>query len=76
MVQRGGGEGVTSLIEHKIKLKPNAKPVRQAPRRMLPKVLEEAQEEVKKMLAEDIIETSKSGWCSRPMIVKKANGSY
>lgn len=28
------------------------------------------------MLAEDIMETSKNGWCSRPVLVKKANGSY
>ena len=42
---------------------------------MSPKVLEVAQEEVKMMLAKDIIETSKSAWCSRPGIVKKANRS-
>ena len=55
-----GGKGVTSLTEHEIKLKPNAKTDRQAPRRMSPKVLEVAQENVKKMLAEDIIESSES----------------
>ena len=28
------------------------------------------------MLNEDIIEVSKSDWCSRPVIVKKANGNF
>ena len=66
-----GGRGLTSLIQHEIKLKPNAKPVRQAPRKLSPKILEAAQEEVDKMLQEDIIGKSKSDWCSRPVIVKK-----
>ena len=53
-----GGRGLTSRIQHEIKLKPNAKPVRQAPRRLSPKILEAAQEEVDRMLQEDIIEKS------------------
>ena len=67
---------MTFFIEHEIVLKPNAKPVRKAPRRLSPKILEVAQEEIDKMLREDIIETSKSDWCSRPVIVKKSDGSY
>ena len=67
---------MTSLIEHEIVPKLNAKPVREAPRRLSPKILEVAQEEVDRILKEDVIKRSNSDWCSRPVIVKKADGSY
>ena len=67
---------MTSLIEHEIVLKPNAKPVRQGRRRLSSKIMEVAQEEVDRILKEDIIEKSKSDWCSRSAIVEKADGSY
>ena len=69
-------QGLTTLIEHEIIVKPGTKPVRQASRRMSPKMEEFAQREVKKMLEEGIIEESKSDWCSRPVIAKKANESF
>ena len=73
------GEGVrdlTSLIQQEIKFKSNATPVCQAPKRLEPKILEVAQEAVDRILQEDIIERSKSDWCSRPVIVKKLDSSY
>ena len=42
---------------------------------MSPKMLEIAQE-VRRMLAEGVIEPSVSEWCSAPVIVKKANGGH
>ena len=39
-------------------------------------VLEIAQEEVRRILAEGVIEPSASEWCSAPVIVKKANGGH
>ena len=68
--------GTTTLVENEIVVKPGAKPVCQTPRRMSEKISEFAREEVKRMLADDVIEPSKSDWCSRPVIVKKANGNY
>ena len=68
--------GNTTLVEHETVVKPGTKPVRQAPQRMSEKISEFAREEVKRMLADDVIEPSKSYWCSRQVIVKKANGNY
>ena len=65
--ESGKEMGTTTLIEHEIRVKPGAKPVRQAARRMSPKVLEFAHREVYKMLKEGIIEDSVSDWCSRPV---------
>ncbi|CAB0040814.1 unnamed protein product [Trichogramma brassicae] len=44
-------------------------------RRMSPPMLQVAHDEVKKMLAEGVIEPSASSWSSAPVIVKKADGS-
>ena len=64
-------KGTTTLVQHEISVKPDAKPVRQAVRRISPKILEFAQQEVERMKNENIIEPSKNEWCSRPVIVKK-----
>ena len=67
--------GHTDLITHSIEVQ-GARPVRCAPRRMSPKMLEIAQSEVRKMLVEGVIEPSTSEWCSVPLIVKKSNGNH
>ena len=43
---------------------------------MSPKMMEVAQEEVRKMLREGVIERSDSEWCSAPVIVAKSNGTH
>ena len=43
---------------------------------MSPKILEVAQEEVRKMLREGVIERSDSEWCGAPVIVAKSNGEH
>ena len=68
--------GTTDLIQHEIVVTHGAKPVRQAPRRLSPAMEKFAQEEVKRMVEDEIVEKSKSDWCSRPVIVKKANGDF
>ena len=51
--------------------------MRCAPRRMSPKMLEIAQGEVRKMLAEGVIEPSTSEWSTSALvIVKKSNGNH
>ena len=65
----------TNLIKNQIEVA-SARPVRCAPRRMSPKMLEIAQEEVRRMFSEGVIEPSSSEWCSAPVIVKKSNGGH
>ena len=65
----------TNLITHSIEVQ-RAQPVRCAPRRMSPRMLEIAQCEVRKMLVEGVIEPSTSVWCSAPVIVKKSNVNH
>ena len=67
--------GCTGLIEHFIDVQ-GAAPIKHRPRRMSPKMLEIAREEVEKMLRQDIIERSYSAWSSAPVIVKKHDGGY
>ena len=66
--------GPTKIIEHEIRVKPGPKSVRLAYRRMSPAVEQFSRDKVHKMLKEDIIEPSKSDWCSRSVIVNKASG--
>lgn len=67
--------GCTDLIEHFIDVQ-GAAPIKQRPRRMSPKMLEIAREEVDKMLAQDVIERSYSSWSSAPVIVRKHDGGH
>ena len=66
----------TQLFDHASYRVDSSRPVRCATRRMSPKMLEVTQEEVRRMLAEGVIEPSASEWCSAPVIVKKANGGH
>ena len=65
----------TNLITHSIEVQ-SARPVRCAPRRMSPRMLEIAQGEIRKMLVEGVIEPSTSEWCSAPVIVEKSNENH
>ena len=64
--------GHINLITHRIEVT-CSRSVKCAPRRMSPKMLEVAQEEVRKMLREGVIERSDSEWCSALVIVAKSN---
>ena len=66
--------GTTNIFQHEIVVNPGVKRVRQAPRRLSPAMEKFAQEEVKRMLDNEIVEKSNSDWCSRSVIVKKAKG--
>ncbi|CAB0045367.1 unnamed protein product [Trichogramma brassicae] len=63
-----------ALDEHHIDVQ-GASPIKHKMRRMSPPMLQVAHDEVKKMLAEGVIEPSASSWSSAPVIVKKADGS-
>ncbi|XP_044750073.1 uncharacterized protein LOC123312308 [Coccinella septempunctata] len=68
--------GTTKLIEHKIKLKPGTEPIKQRYRPQNPKMQEIFNQEVDRMLAEGVIEPSKSPWSSPVVLVKKKDGKY
>lgn len=66
--------GKTNLVYHKIDTG-NAKPVKQAPRRLPLTRKEVAEQEVKRMLKAGVITPSKSPWASPIVLVKKADSS-
>ncbi|PIK53513.1 hypothetical protein BSL78_09607 [Apostichopus japonicus] len=66
--------GRTNLAKHRIDIG-NAKPIRQAARRLPIHQKAEAQKEINRMLREDIIEPSSSSWSSPVVLVKKKDGS-
>uniref|UniRef100_A0ABD2X3Y8 Reverse transcriptase domain-containing protein n=1 Tax=Trichogramma kaykai TaxID=54128 RepID=A0ABD2X3Y8_9HYME len=74
MTTEPGALGLTRLTEHHIDVQ-GASLIKQKMRRMSPPMLQVAHDEVKKMLAEGVIEPSASAWSSAPVIVKKADGS-
>uniref|UniRef100_A0ABD2W5F9 RNA-directed DNA polymerase n=1 Tax=Trichogramma kaykai TaxID=54128 RepID=A0ABD2W5F9_9HYME len=74
MTAEPGALGLTRLTEHHIDVQ-GASPIKHKMRRMSPPMLQVAHDEVKKMLAEGVIEPSASAWSSAPVIVKKADGS-
>ena len=67
--------GLTDLTEHHIRMT-DPTPIKEKPRRMSPKMLSVAQEEVRKMSAEGIIESSASDYCSAPVILRKRDGGH
>jgi hypothetical protein len=70
----GGPLGRTTLVEHDINTG-DAVPIREKLRRYAPKQLQIIDEEVDRMLAQDVIERSESPWSSPIVIVKKKDGS-
>ena len=67
--------GLTDLTEHVIDVGDHA-PIKQRHYLVSPKVMEAIVAEVDKMLEEDIIEPSSSGWSSPIVMVKKPDKSY
>lgn len=57
-------QGTTTLIEHKIRLKPDTVPIKQRYRPQNPKIQEIFNQEVDQMLTEGVIEPSTSPWSS------------
>ena len=70
-----GKPGQTTLKEHVIDVG-NHPPIKQRHYLVSPKVLESMVAEVDAMLADDIIEPSKSGWSSPVVMVKKPDKNY
>ena len=67
--------GLTDLTEHPIRVT-YPMPIKEKPRRISPKMSSVAQEEVRKMSAEGIIERSASDYCSAPVILRKRDGGH
>ena len=65
--------GKTTLIEHHIDVR-DAKPIKQRYYPMSPIMLSRLNEEIDNLLAEDLIEPSKSAWSSPIFLVKKKDG--
>ena len=65
----------TSIIQHKVPLKPNVKPFRQKLRRINPALFPVIEKEVKKLLdAKIIVPLKYSSWVENLVPVKKKNG--
>ncbi|CAB0032540.1 unnamed protein product [Trichogramma brassicae] len=74
MTAEPGALGLTRLTEHHIDVQ-GTSPIKHKMRRMSSSMLQVAHDEVKKMLAEGVIEPSASAWSSAPIMVKKADGN-
>ena len=68
--------GRTSLVQHRIRIKPGAAPIKQRPYRQPPMKREETRRQIEKMLEADIIEPSASPWSSPIVLCKKKDGSW
>ena len=65
----------TSIIQHKIPLKPNTKPFKQKLRRLNPALLPVIEKEIKKLLdAKIIVPLRYSSWIANLVLVLKKNG--
>lgn len=67
--------GRTPLTQHRIITEDTARPIRQNPYRVAAKEREAIQQQVAKMLEDDVIQPSKSPWSSPVVLVKKKDGS-
>jgi transposase InsO family protein len=65
--------GKCDIVKHKIILKEGAVPVKQACRRIPPALYDEIGEQIKSMLASDVIRDSISAWCAPLVLVAKAD---
>lgn len=67
--------GLTDVTEHKIEVTCQV-PIKQRHYMVSPKVMEAITEEVDAMLADDIIEPSKSSWSSPIVMIRKPDSTY
>ncbi|KAJ3654338.1 hypothetical protein Zmor_013532 [Zophobas morio] len=74
MFASGQSSGRTNIVQHQINTG-NAQPIRQAPRSLPLANQEEAEELVRRMLDEGVIEKSNSPWSSPVVLVTKKDGS-
>ena len=74
-VTPGGQLGRTHLVKHDIETG-NAPPIKMGPRRQGPFLRKIVNEEVRKMLADGIIQPSSSPWSSPVVLSKKKDGTY
>ena len=74
LARQTGELGLTDLIEHRIELT-DTMPIRHKFRRMSPRMIEIATEEVNKLAAQGVIERSASDYNSAPVLVRKSDGS-
>jgi predicted aspartyl protease len=68
--------GLTHLISHEIRIKPDVAPIKQRYYPMSPAMLKVLHEEVDKFLERGIIEPSNSPWNSPVVMVKKPSGAW
>nr|KYP62764.1 Transposon Ty3-I Gag-Pol polyprotein [Cajanus cajan] len=63
------------LVEHRLPMIPEKKPVKQSPRRFAPEVIEKIKEEIERLLKAKFIRTSRyAEWISNVVPVIKKNG--
>ena len=67
--------GRTDLVECKLRLKPDVKPIKQKGRPMNPKMEEELRSQIDLWLSEGVIEESQSPWSSPLVPVRKKDGT-
>ena len=67
--------GRTDLVECKLRLKPDTKPIKQKGRPMNPKMEKELKSQIDLWLAEGVIEKSQSPWSSPLVPVRKKDGT-
>ena len=65
------------MIEHKLMVRPDAKPIKQKLRRFAPDRKQAIQEELDKLLKAGFIrEVLHPEWLANPVMVRKANGKW
>ena len=70
-IDSSGKLGRCDLVEHKIKLKPDAQPIAKNPYRMSPEMKEAVQKQIKRLLKLGVIQEGDSEWSSPLIAVKK-----
>ncbi|PNX70945.1 hypothetical protein L195_g057901, partial [Trifolium pratense] len=65
-----------NLVEHRLLIRPDKKPVKQSPRRFAPKILSKIKEEIERLLRSKFIRTARYvEWLANIVPVIKKNGS-
>ena len=71
-----GEVGNTDIVQHRIGILPNAKPVAEPLRRRPELHIQETKRQVKDMLQKGVIEKSYSPWAAAYVIVRKKSGEF